>query len=269
MLEDVLAAPPYAHTTNLLVVRDGEVVVARHYGDGSIDDLCDTYSVSKSVVATIAGVALRRGDLETLDVEVAHGYTLRQLLSMTSGLDTGDIDDVMALETSWLDPLLAVEPSRSGFAYDNGGAHIAGCFLADVIGVPLDEYAAETLFAPLGIEEWEWPKDPDGYAYGFGHIRLRPRDIARLGELDLAGGGDVLDTSFVREATRAQSPGGPPEGCAYGYCWWVDGDVFFAAGYAGQCLVVSPATRTVAVATGSEEGLRDGWRNARHAILRA
>ena len=47
------------------------------------------------------------------------------------------------------------------------------------------------------------------------------------------------------------------------------GLALFAAGYAGQCLVVSPATRTVAVATGVEERLQDGWRNARHAILAA
>ena len=212
---------PYSHTTNVVVVRDGVEVRAEHYGNGSLDELCDTYSMTKSVVATLFGAALRRGELESLDVEVAHGYTLRALLSMTAGIDTGDIDSVLALETSWLDVLLAVEPSRSGFAYDNGGAHIAACFLADVLRAPLDEYAAEVLFAPLGIDAWEWPKDPDGYAYGFGHLRLRPRDIARLGELYLAGGGDVLDASFVREATRAQSPGGPPEGCGYGWCWWV------------------------------------------------
>jgi CubicO group peptidase (beta-lactamase class C family) len=260
---------PYAHTTNVVVVRDGVEVRADHYGGGSLDDLCDTYSMTKSVVATLAGIALHRGELASLDVVVAHGYTLRQLLSMTAGIDTGDIDDVLALESSWLERLLAVAPTRSGFAYDNGGAHIAAGFLADLVGLPLDEYAADALFAPLGIETWEWPKDPDGYAYGFGHLRLRPRDIARLGELYLARGGDLLDAAFVREATRPQSPGGAPEGCAYGYCWWVDGGVFFAAGYAGQCLVVSPSTRTVAVATGSEERLQDGWRNARHAILAA
>ena len=260
---------PYSQTTNVVVLRDGVEVRAEHYGDGSLDDLCDTYSMTKSVVATLAGAALRRGELESLDLEVAHGYTLRQLLSMTAGIDTGDIDDVMALETSWLEPLLAVTPSRSGFLYDNGGAHIAACFLANVLRASLDEYAAEVLFAPLGIEEWDWPKDPDGYAYGFGHLRLKPRDIARLGELHLAEGGDVLDRWFVREATRAQSPGGGPEGCAYGWFWWVDGEVFFAAGYAGQCLVVEPATRTVAVATGTEERLQPGWRNARHAILAA
>jgi CubicO group peptidase (beta-lactamase class C family) len=260
---------PYSHTTNVVVVRDGEVVRAEHYGEGSLDELCDTYSMTKSVVSTLFGVALRRGDIESLDLEVAHGYTVRQLLTMTAGIDTGDIDDVMALETSWLEPLLAIEPRRSGFAYDNGGAHIAACFLAEVLRVPLDEYAAEVLFGPLGIEEWEWPKDPDGYAYGFGHLRLKPRDIARLGELYLAGGGEILEERFVRAATRAHSPGGPPEGCAYGFFWWVDGEAFFAAGYAGQCLVVSPPTRTVAVATGTEERLQPGWRNARHAILAA
>jgi CubicO group peptidase (beta-lactamase class C family) len=266
---DVLGRAPYAQTTNVIVVRDGEVDVAHHFGDGSLDELCDTYSMTKSVVATLVGIALRRRDLESLDVEIAHGYTLRRLLTMTAGIDTGDIDDVMALETSWLEPLLAVAPTRSGFLYDNGGAHIAACFLADAVGVALDEYAAETLFSPLGIDSWEWPRDPDGYAYGFGHLRLKPRDIARLGELYLADGGGVLDAAFVREATRPQSPGGGPEGCAYGWFWWVDGETYFAAGYAGQCLVVSPATRTVAVATGTEERLRDGWRSARHAILAA
>ena len=58
-LADAVARDPrYAQTTNLVVLRDGELVLERHYGDDSSDDLADVYSVTKSIVALVYGVAL-------------------------------------------------------------------------------------------------------------------------------------------------------------------------------------------------------------------
>src|SRR5688572_1718114 len=178
--------------------------------------------MTKSFVATLAGIAADRGLLDLGDV--------RELLTMTAGRETGgawDIDAVMERESGWVDWILTAPPRREAgtFAYDNGGAHVLGARVADAVGEPLADLARASLFAPLGIEEWSWPRDPDGRDYGFGHLRLRPRDIAKLGELYLGGGSyggrRVVSGSFVDDATRAHTPGGPPEGAGYGYLWWV------------------------------------------------
>jgi CubicO group peptidase (beta-lactamase class C family) len=213
--------------TNLVVLRNGEPVVA--LGD---DALRDTYSVTKTVVSTLAGIALRRGDVTAIE-------EWRPLLTMTAGFES-EIDDVIALDSGWEDALRSLPRTAPGsFRYDNGTAHVLACELARALGTSLDQYAAEVLFGPLGIEAWEWPRDPEGYAWGFGHLKLRTRDLARIGELWRRG--DLIDGWYAREATRAHTPGGPPENRPYGFLWWIGGG-YFGAGYLGQLLWVSGDT---------------------------
>jgi CubicO group peptidase (beta-lactamase class C family) len=210
-------------TTNVVVLRDGVPVV--EIGD---DRLRDTYSVTKSVVSTLAGIALARRDIETIE-------PWRPLLTMTAGLQS-EIDDVIALDSGWEATLTSLPRAAPGvFRYDNGTAHVLACELARAVGASLDAYAAEVLFGPLGIDAWDWPRDPEGYAWGFGHLKLRTRDLARIGELWRTG--RLLDPLYAREATRAQTPGGPPEHRPYGYLWWIGGG-YFGAGYLGQLLWV-------------------------------
>ena len=280
--------PAYAHTRDLVVARRGETVLSRHFGHGSALDLVDTYSITKSVVATLVGIALDRGAIRSLDERVdahlgdavQHPYTLRDLLTMTAGTQNDgawEIDEVMARPAGWVQWMLAAprrhEPGTT-FGYDNGATHVLGAALAEAVGASLSEFAAEHLFRPLEIDAFEWPRDPDGVDYGWGHLRLRPLDVAKLGDLYLGGGlyrgRRVVSQGFVDEATRPQSRGGPPEGVAYGFLWWTADEPFrhfFAAGYAGQSLTVVPHLDLVAVTSGDEARLVPGWRNARHAVL--
>lgn len=209
--------------TNLVVLRNGETVV--ELGDGV---LRDTYSVTKSIVSTLVGIAVRRGEVATIE-------PWRPLLTMTAGLQS-EIDEVISLESGWEEALRSLPAGEPGaFRYDNGTAHVLGCELARALGASLDTYAEEALFRPLGVDAWEWPHDPEGYAWGFGHLKLRTRDLARIGELWRTGG--LLDPGYRREATRAQTAGGPPEHRPYGFFWWVGGG-FFGAGHLGQLLWV-------------------------------
>jgi CubicO group peptidase (beta-lactamase class C family) len=275
-LADTVARDPrYAQTTNLVVLRDGELVLERRYGDASADALADVYSVTKSVVSTLVGIALGRGELASLDLPVHGGRTYRHLLTMTGGTENGgpwEIDEVIALPSGWREHIEAaplLERPGTRFRYDNAAVHLLGCALSDAVGSSLAEYADEHLLGPLGIEAFEWPSDPEGYSWGFGHLRLRPRDLARVGELWRRGGEGIVPSGYVADATRAQTTGGPPEGEGYGYLWWVGERSIFAGGYAGQALVVVPEERLVVAATGAEERLRPGWRNPRQALAEA
>jgi CubicO group peptidase (beta-lactamase class C family) len=223
-------------TTNVVVLRDGEPVV--ELGDR---ELRDTYSVTKTIVSTLAGIALARGDIVSIE-------QWRMLLTMTAGLES-EIDDVIALDSGW-EGALRSRPRRPAgtFRYDNGTAHVFACALARALGARLDAYAAEVLFEPLGIDAWEWPLDPDGHAWGFGHLKLRTRDLARIGELWRTG--SLLDPAYRAEATRAATPGGPPEHRPYGFFWWIARSGYFGAGYAGQLLWV---TRDAVVASNAGE----------------
>jgi CubicO group peptidase (beta-lactamase class C family) len=88
-LEDAVTRDPcYAQTTNLVVMHDGEVLLERHFGDDSPKELADVYSVTKSVVSTLVGIALGRGELVSLDLPVHGGRTYRHLLAMTGARRT-------------------------------------------------------------------------------------------------------------------------------------------------------------------------------------
>jgi CubicO group peptidase (beta-lactamase class C family) len=281
--------PAYAHTAHLRVEVGGRVVFDRHYRGPLV---ADTFSVTKSVVATLAGIAVADGCLDDLDLPVgralpalagtpAAAQTLRQLLTMTRGAETEgafEIDEVMARPRGWLARIAAapqLDPPGTRFRYDNGGAHLFGAALSELVGMPLSAYAEARLFGPLEIGRWRWPRDPDGYDYGAGHLRLAAADLAKLGRLWLDGGRwqgrRLLDPSFATEMVTAHNGGGPPEDHPYGYLVWVAPGHVFAAGWAGQLVAAVPAAHAVVVVTGDPQfdpgppptdQLAPGWRPA-------
>jgi CubicO group peptidase (beta-lactamase class C family) len=287
--EAIRSRPAYAHTGHFRVEVDGRVVFDRHYRG---PEVADVFSVTKSVVATLAGIAVREGRLGDLDLPLgralpglagtpAAGHTLRQLLTMTRGAETDgpfEIDQVMALPAGRLDRIAAapqLDSPGTRFRYDNGGAHLLGAALSAVVGMPLAAYAEPRLFAPLGITRWHWPADPDGHSYGAAHLRLAAADLAKLGWLWLDGGRwrgeQLLDPAFAREMVTAHNGGGPPEDHPYGYLLWVAADHVFAAGWAGQLVAAVPAARAVVVVAGDprfdpgpppSDQLAPGWRSA-------
>jgi CubicO group peptidase (beta-lactamase class C family) len=264
----VRADPRLRHLTSVVVSVGGEVQVESYFRDRRASDLANVHSVTKSVLATLTGIAIDDGALD-LDARVVdllsvapddlrkQELTVRHLLTMTSGLDCSeggwDIDDIADRGGSWIEGVLAAplvaEPGRT-FAYDNGAAHVLGAVVGRATERALADLAEERLFRPLGIAEWRWPTDPEGNQLGYGHLELRPRELLRLGELYLAGGGSVVSRRYVDAATTAATAGGPPEGAPYGFLWWVREDAFFAGGFAGQYLYVVPALELVAVTTG-------------------
>ena len=254
--------PRYAHTSHLRVLVAGEPVFDEHYRGPVV---ADVFSVTKTVVATVAGIAARRGLLPGLDEPVhavlpalrdtpAHGQTWRQLLTMTRGAAVDgpwDIDAVTALPGGQVAQVASAprtDPPGRVFRYDNGAAHLLSAGLSQVLGGPVAEYAAAELFAPLGIRDADWLADPDGVSYGYAHLRLSAESLGRLGELWRAGGQPLVDPAFATAMTTPWTPGGPPEGLPYGFGVWVGAGLLLAGGWAGQHVVVGPDA--VVVTTG-------------------
>ena len=264
----------------------------QYFRDRRPTDLSNVHSVTKSVLATLAGIAIVHGALrlETtlgevfdrglLDDERKQRISVEQLLTMTAGLEADtpyDIDDIADRGESWVTgPLaapLCAEPGTT-FIYNNGAAHVLGVVIARATDTPLATYAEEHLFTPLGIDDYRWPTDPDGNPLGYGHLELRPRDLVRLGQLYLDGGRSgaarLLPESFVAAATSPHSAGGPPEQVPYGYLWWVTEDggrrSFFAGGYGGQYVTVIPELAIIVVTTGDAAVLTRNSGNPRRLV---
>ena len=264
---------------SLLVVRRGRLVLERYFGGSTRDDLADVRSVTKSVVSTLAGLAVERGHLTGLDATLGEvlpadtpglddwerAITVRDLLTMSGGWNWYEQGAVgyndWIVSTDHVGYLLAApraaEPGTT-FAYNSAAAHLLGVVLTHATGKSLPAFADEVLFGPLGIGTRVWEAMGDAEANGGAGLDLRPRDLARLGQLFIQDGwsGDrrILPDGWVEEATRPYfswtSSAGPTH-VSYGYLWWVDvdHDAYLAWGYGGQFIYVAPDRDLVVVAT--------------------
>jgi len=285
--------PARRHIQSFVVAHEGEVQLERYFRDRRATDLSNVHSVTKSVVATLAGLAIRNGSLafetrldDLVDESLFRGderkrrISIEHLLTMTAGLDADtphDIDEIADRGDSWIAgplaaPLLAEPGTR--FSYNNGAAHVLGAAIARATETPLVRFADEQLFKPLGVCDYRWPTDPGGNALGYGHLELRPCDLLRIGLLYLDGGRwnglQLLPESFVAAATTPHSAGGPPEGTSYGYLWWITEDggyrSFFAGGFGGQYVTVIPELALVVASTGDVDVFTETSRNLRRLV---
>ncbi|TFV79439.1 class C beta-lactamase-related serine hydrolase [Blastococcus sp. CT_GayMR19] len=282
----------------VLVIAGDRTVVEEYYGT-TANEYRNVFSVTKSVMSTLIGIAIDEGLLALDDTlaellpahagamtpEVA-ATTLEQLLTMTGGfLDTSNpsVGAVVFEQADWVAASLgsASRPAGVDFAYSDPGSHLVAAALAQATDRSVLDYAREKLFGPLGVDtdpaaqpsftpeglaEYEaadlaWPVDPQGLHTGFGHLKLRPRDMAALGSLYLHGGTvdgrQVVSEDWTLDATSMRvTARGPGDG--YGYLWWVgeaDGSpAYMAVGYGGQLVEVVP-DRDLVVAISTDVGL--------------
>jgi CubicO group peptidase (beta-lactamase class C family) len=262
----------------LLAIRHGYLVFERNYHGQDPDTPINVRSVTKSVTGTLVGAARRQGRFTGLEQTVGEvipnriptgadprvaDVTLWQWLTMTSGLAwdaAGDWQRLLAAP-DWVAMTLGLPvtgiPGQT-YVYNTGGSHVLGVMVVSAVGEPLQAYAEETLFRPLGIAPVNWMRSPQGEVCGGSGLELTPRDMAKLGFLYLHGGAwdsaPIVEPEYVAAATTWESAGDATGGWAgYGYQWWVTSTnagypAYFALGYGGQHIFVVPALDLVVVA---------------------
>lgn len=243
----------------VLVLVGDRVLVEEYYG-ATADDHRNVFSVTKSVLATLVGIAVEEGvlDLDDRLRDLLPDYAaemspevgdtrLEELLTMTGGFSdtaTGEPDDLFA-EPDWIAASLESHVGGRSFRYTDRGTHLIAAALARATGRSVLEYAREKLFDPIGVDthaaaeprpspefsaeydaaDFAWPVDPHGLHHGWGNLKLRPRDMAALGSLYLhqgtVDGEQVVPATWVRDATGMHVPASGA-GQGYGYLWWVD-----------------------------------------------
>ncbi|MCG6956418.1 MAG: beta-lactamase family protein [Gemmatimonadetes bacterium] len=266
---------------SLLVQRNG-VLVAEEYFNGAVaDSLYQVWSDTKSVMSILTGIALEQGYFTSLDQTIGPflepladsvpsdkgRITLHDILTMTCGLEWHEMDgggEYNRWVTSGdmiqyaIDLPRVAEPGEV-FHYNTAAIHLLSVILTEATGMSTLDFARRNLLQPLGIDQVDWWTDERGYYTGGMGLNLRPRDMLKIGELFLNegvwDGVQVVPREWVRESTTAQVSTGNavPFGDEYGYLWWVGHgqgrDFYFANGYAGQFILVSPDLDLVVVAT--------------------
>lgn len=235
---DYRAAAAYsaAHDgVTFVALEDGHVVFEDYPNGGSAETLYSLASGSKSFWGIVAAAMVQDGKL-SLDENLSDTFaewrsdgrravTVRQLLSLTSGLDSprtrGNVPDfATAVGTR-----LVAEPG-STFAYSGVPFQVFGAFAERKLGEDPALYLKRRLLDPIGVAvEWRRPR---GDAQMAGGARMRARDWARFGEF-VRRGGIVNGKPLVDAAALAQNFQGSKANPGYGLTWWLkpgdEGDV--------------------------------------------
>jgi CubicO group peptidase (beta-lactamase class C family) len=140
---------------------------------------------------------------------------------------TGDDNDEVRMHMA-KDPcryvlgLPATAPAGELFFYNTGALTLLSAIIHKATGRPLDEFAREHLFGPLGIGRMEWSRVRGDTDAG-GGLRLRPRDMAKIGQLVLAGGRwndrQVVSKAWIETSTALKLKA--TDNLSYGYLWWL------------------------------------------------
>ncbi len=223
----------------LVVVKDGKIVHESYRNGSDETTRFLTFSVAKSYVSTLIGLALADGAIGSLDDKVTDylpemegtgydGPTIRDLLRMRSGVEWLEVyqfgsdtqlttvhdNSLVAYRYRWCD--YAADESRPGdnapdavFNYATLDTSVLGCILEKAVGKTGAEYMSERLWKPAGMEsDAYWIMDgPDSVGrefFGAG-LNATARDHARFGLMFLnegvANGNQVVPADWVREAT--------------------------------------------------------------------
>jgi CubicO group peptidase (beta-lactamase class C family) len=245
-----------SRTAGLLILKGGEIALER-YGIGSCPERRQTsYSIAKSITATLVGAALHDGAIGSLNdrcdlylpqlrCSAYEGVTVRNVMQMCSGVAWSEEDDGQA-DAGRLHRALAsrrpgsildlacslprAQPQGAVFNYSTVESCVLGAVVAAATGRPLADYCAETIWRPAGMEAngyWVLEAQEMG---GFG-VSARLRDVGRFGLLVLEDGEAFNGRRSCRPAgaTSPASPTARPRASVgacpgspmgYGYHWW-------------------------------------------------
>lgn len=212
------------------------------------DTLHSVKSVSKSVASLAVGIAIDRGLIRGIEEPIFNFFPeyadlrspekdriqLLHALTMTMGLEwveatpaTGANNDETRMHMA-ADPsryVLALKPTAppgQEFFYNTGALTLVSAIVRKATGRPLDEFAREMLFEPLGITDVEWSRVKGDTDAG-GGLRMRPRDMAKIGQLVLAdgrwNGRQIVSRDWVATSTTVKLKAVDEQ--SYGYLWWL------------------------------------------------
>jgi CubicO group peptidase (beta-lactamase class C family) len=286
-------------TTGLLVLKGDTILVERYQYDRKPEHRMMSFSMAKTLVALMVGIALEERKIASIDDRAdqyvpelrgtAYGETpIRHLLTMSSGIrfseahdGTGDNVTLGRASQGWQSAggaaTVAAFRTRDAapgerYNYVSADTQVLGLVLRAATGTTMAEYLTEKIWQPMGAEaEAAWVIDRGGYETAFSSFSATLRDWGRLGML-LANGGalngrQIVPAAWLREQTRGQaryrSSGRFDPYDGYGYQTWIipGGGQFALSGFRGQTVYVDPKSKLVMVHTAAREHMDPNFRD--------
>jgi len=266
-------------TKAFIVLKDGKIVLEKYFGTFTKDSVWYWASAAKTLTSFLVGKANEDGILKISDStskflgpgwtnaapDKERNITIRNQLTMTSGLHDGVPDDHCTIDTC----LNYLAEAGNRWAYHNAPYTLLDKVLENASGLNLNTYTQQKLKNQTGITGGWFRIDYDNL------FMSKARSMARFGVLiqnKCKWENTVLlsDTAYIRQMVNTSQQINK----SYGYLWWLNGktsfmaptsqivfpgsyapdapnDMYAAIGKNGQILSIAPSSGIVFVRMGN------------------
>jgi CubicO group peptidase (beta-lactamase class C family) len=247
--------------TDAIVFVQNGALVAEAYANGySPTQQHQPWSVTKSFVSSLVGIAQDEGRIGSLDDPIEKyipdlrntawaGTTVRNIIEMEAGIEWNEATPVVTENSAlvqwahlWLDyvsngkagmdrneflaSLKRIHPQGTKWHYSSGNTQVLAWMLEQVYGKSFAKIASEKIWKPAGMQApAAMATDRHGNALASQGLYSIPYDLTRFGQLMLNrgrawNGRQLVSERWVSESTDMNRPSGVDGG--YGYHWGVN-----------------------------------------------
>ncbi|MDA0348516.1 MAG: serine hydrolase [Verrucomicrobia bacterium] len=272
---NIQAAADYLESRNghaLLVYHKGDRVFEAYFNGHTADKAHRLASGTKSFSGVLAVMAMEDGLLD-LDEAVSKTITewkddpqksritIRQLISLSGGIDGGDNGNTPSGKEAIAMASSTTEPGAS-FSYGPIPFQVWGDLLRRKLepkGETVEEYMQRRLMDPIELKVEYWRKDEDGAIQFPAGAFITAREWAKFGLFVLAGGewnGERLVSRKGLKQCFESSEANPNYGLTFWLSRWDDmpGDLVMAAGKGKQKLYMIPSEDLLIVQLAEAQG---------------
>ena len=284
------------HTDGLIILHDGKMLFEEYWNGNSLDSKHISFSVAKSYLSALFGIAVDEGLIDSIDDRVSKyledfagtGYEdvkIKNLLQMSSGIafnedyadpnsDINKFSRATARDVPFRDFAKTLKNGREQGTYNHYvslDTQVLAMILESVTNMPVREYLYKKIWSKIGTEsDAYYITDSTGADMALGGLNATLRDYAKFGQLYLDKGNwlgeQIVPQTWVAESTTPDADHLMPNASelssnewGYGYQWWVPGNPltdFTAHGIFNQFIYVDPVSNVVIAKTSSNHRFR-------------
>lgn len=259
---------------SVTIVKNGYIVAEQFYSEKyTRDSLHRINSCTKSITSALMGIAINEGFINSVDARIFDFFPEYELENMSPEKETITIENMLTMSAGFewyemefpydddrnsfyqfvrsadrnkfvLDLPLLTSPGED-FNYNSGVSHVLSSIIQKSTSTRTDLFAKEKLFSPIGIFDFFWYIDPEGYPTGGHGVFLKPGDMAKIGYLYLNSGNwdgqQLIPEDWIKSSSFPYIQRKYITEFYYGYQWWVKPNAYFTAvGINGQWIYIVP-----------------------------
>lgn len=270
-------------TFAFLVIRNDSLLYESYFNDASRSDRMAGFSIAKTFVSAVTGVAIDDGLIQSVDQPVTdfltgfkhpgfENVTLKNLLNMRSGIKFNEtyynpFSDAAKFYygnnlEKYVYKLKVNKPPGIEYYYNSANTLILAMVIEKVTGKKFTEYFQEKIWSKIGMEypaTWNYDSEKHGMVKAFCCLNASAIDFAKFGRLYLNNGSyngeQILPEAWVDYSMKIHNESKDSEDYPYTYFWRVlENGAVFAKGILGQYIYLDPSKNLIIVRFGKKRG---------------